>query len=462
MAKIADAAWICGDPGMQYDTTINHWHPVKTTHRINASNPCSEYMFVDDSACNLASLNLMKFFNAEDGSFDVDDVQARVRRRRSPRRRCSSTTARTRPSRSRRTATSSVRSASATRTSARCSWRLASVRLRRGPRLRGGDHVADVRRGVPAVVARSRPSAARSPATSPTRTRSSRSSACTATRRGRCPARAACRPSCSRRRSRCGTRRSSSGAKHGFQNGQVTVLAPTGTIGFMMDCDTTGVEPDIAIVKYKKLVGGGTLKIVNQTVPLALKRLGYDARHDPRDHRLRRREGHHRGRAGLQGGAPAGVRLRVPRAERHPLDPLHGPRPDDVGRAAVPLGRDLEDRQPAAGRDAGRDRGRLHGRLEAGPQGDRDLPRRVQAHAAAQHGRRRRATRSRRWRAGRSSTSARRRPRSAAPYRRKLPDERRSITHKFSSAATRATSRSASTRTASPARSSCACRRKAR
>ena len=71
MAKIADSAWICGDPGMQYDTTINKWNPVKATHRINASNPCSEYMFVDDSACNLASLNLMKFFNAEDGSFDV-------------------------------------------------------------------------------------------------------------------------------------------------------------------------------------------------------------------------------------------------------------------------------------------------------------------------------------------------------------------------------------------------------
>ena len=72
MAKIADAAWICGDPGMQYDTTINHWNPVKATHRINASNPCSEYMFVDDSACNLASLNLMKFFNVDDGSFDVE------------------------------------------------------------------------------------------------------------------------------------------------------------------------------------------------------------------------------------------------------------------------------------------------------------------------------------------------------------------------------------------------------
>ena len=123
-----------------------------------------------------------------------------------------------------------------------------------------------------------------------------------------------------------------SGKQYGYKNGQVTVLAPTGTIGFMMDCDTTGVEPDLALVKYKKLVGGGTIKIVNQTVPLALKRLGLHGRRDQHDHRLRGREGHDRGRAGLQAGAPAGVRLRVPRAERHALDPLLGPRPDDGGR----------------------------------------------------------------------------------------------------------------------------------
>ncbi len=108
---------------------------------------------------------------------------------------------------------------------------------------------------------------------------------------------------------------------------------------------------------------------------------------DQRDRGLRRREGHDRGRAELPAGAPAGVRLRVPRAERHPLDPLHGPRQDDGGDAAVPLRRDQQDRQPAAGRDARGDRGRLHGRLEAGPEGHRDLPRRLQAHAAAEHGR---------------------------------------------------------------------------
>ena len=118
MAKIADSAWICGDPGMQYDTTINRWNPVKATHRINASNPCSEYMFLDDSACNLASLNLMKFFNVDDGSFDVQtfrhacDVVITAQE-------MLVSNARTRRRRSRRTPTSSVRSAWATRTSAR-------------------------------------------------------------------------------------------------------------------------------------------------------------------------------------------------------------------------------------------------------------------------------------------------------------------------------------------------------
>ena len=114
-----------------------------------------------------------------------------------------------------------------------------------------------------------------------------------------------------------------SGTQHGYKNGQVTVLAPTGTIGFMMDCDTTGVEPDLALVKYKKLVGGGTIKIVNQTVPLALQAPRLRRGRDPRDRRLRRREGHDRGRAELPARAPARLRLRVPRVERHPLDPLH-------------------------------------------------------------------------------------------------------------------------------------------
>ena len=119
MRLIAEGTWVCGDPGMQFDTTVNEWHTCPNTARINASNPCSEYMFLDDSACNLASLNLMKFVT-DDGEFDVDGVQGGGAARSSPRRRSWSTTRAIRPRRSRRTATPTVRSVSATRTSARC------------------------------------------------------------------------------------------------------------------------------------------------------------------------------------------------------------------------------------------------------------------------------------------------------------------------------------------------------
>ena len=163
------------------------------------------------------------------------------------------------------------------------------------------------------------------------------------------------------------------------------MLAPTGTIGFMMDCDTTGIEPDIALVKYKKLVGGGMMKIVNQTVPMALKQARLHAAADQGNHGVHRRERDHRGRAAPQGRAPAGLRLRVQAGARHALDPLHGPRQDDGRGAAVPLGRDLQDRQHAEGSDARGDPAGLPRFLAARPQGGRDLPRRLQAHPAAQH-----------------------------------------------------------------------------
>ena len=129
------------------------------------------------------------------------------------------------------------------------------------------------------------------------------------------------------------------------------MLAPTGTIGFMMDCDTTGIEPDIALIKYKRLVGGGMIKIVNNTVAR-----GAGASSATTTARRRRssttstREETIEGAPGPQGRAPAGVRLRLPRRQRHPLDPLHGPHPHDGGGPAVPLGRDLQDGQPAARR----------------------------------------------------------------------------------------------------------------
>ena len=156
------------------------------------------------------------------------------------------------------------------------------------------------------------------------------------------------------------------GREHGYRNAQVTVLAPTGTIAFMMDCDTTGVEPDIALVKYKKLVGGGFLKIVNQTVPAALAQARLHADADRGDHRLHRRARDDRGRA--RHSSPSTCRsstARSSRANGDAVDPLHGPRPDDGRGPAVPLGRDQQDGQHAGGRDGRGHRAGLHRGLEA-------------------------------------------------------------------------------------------------
>jgi ribonucleoside-diphosphate reductase alpha chain len=273
MSEIADAAWVCGDPGMQYDTTINKWNPVKTTHRINASNPCSEYMFIDDSACNLASLNLMKFFNQDDGSFNVDafrhacDIvisaqEMLVDNCSYPTKKIEENSYKFRPlglgyanlgallmATGLPYDSDEGRAYSAAITSLMCgeaylqSSKIASELGPFGGYEPNRDAFLEVigmhrdaayqmpGKGVPAELARSQKAVWDAAL--------------------------------------------ESGKQFGYKNGQVTVLAPTGTIGFMMDCDTTGVEPDLALVKYKKLVGGGMIKIVNNTVPLALKRLGY-------------------------------------------------------------------------------------------------------------------------------------------------------------------------------------------
>ena len=276
MRLIAEGTWVCGDPGMQFDTTVNEWHTCPNTARINASNPCSEYMFLDDSACNLASINLMKFVrdgrrircrSVQGGSAHADhgagdpgrqlELSDQGDREEQPR----VSPARARLRQSRRAADVARR----------------ALRQRRRPRLCGGDHRADDRRGVRAVGARrARP---RRPV-----------------RRLRRQPRAV--PARHAQASRCDQGRQRQkhvpadlydaakqswdeavelGEDFGYRNAQATVLAPTGTIGFMMDCDTTGVEPDIALVKYKKLVGGGMMKIVNMTVPMALRKLGYTA-----------------------------------------------------------------------------------------------------------------------------------------------------------------------------------------
>ena len=279
LRMIAEATHFCGDPGMQFDTTINDWHTCPNTGRINASNPCSEYMHLDNSACNLASLNLMKF---------VDDERRLRRRRLPPRGRHRDHGA---GHRRRQLELSDARRSTENAHAFRelglgyanlgallMSLGLA-VRLGCRPQLRGGGDGAHVRRGVSAVGAHRRgdvgPFAGYATNREPQLRRDRQ-----APRRSRTRStRRSCRSTSCRRAARSGTRRCDAGhASHGVRNSQVTVLAPTGTIAFMMDCDTTGVEPDIALVKYKKLVGGGMLKIVNKTVPRALRRLGYETR----------------------------------------------------------------------------------------------------------------------------------------------------------------------------------------
>jgi ribonucleoside-diphosphate reductase alpha chain len=289
MNKIAEATWWCGDPGMQYDTTINKWHTSKNTDRINASNPCSEYMFLDDSACNLASLNLMKFLKSN-GEFDVPayrhavDVmitaqEILVDNAGYPTEAISRNSHDYRP------------------------LGLGYANLGALLMASGLPYDSDAGRDYAACVTaimcgeaylQSARIAGQCPQIAPA---SSRVSPQDVTG-GACPGwyinrepflnvirmhRASVNkinkdnvPAAVLEGSKqCWDEALALGEKHGYRNAQVTVLAPTGTIGFMMDCDTTGVEPDLALVKYKKLVGGGMIKIVNQTVPSALWKLGY-------------------------------------------------------------------------------------------------------------------------------------------------------------------------------------------
>jgi len=271
---IAEATHQCGDPGMQFDTTVNRWHPCKNTARINASNPCSEYMFLDDSACNLSSLNLMKFVGP-DGQFDVEAFRHAVDtlilaqeiivdNASYPSEKIGGNSHRFHPlglgfanlgallmsmgvpydseqGRDLAAAITAVMCGQAYLTSSRVAEAVgpfAGYRENEQPFLEvirmHRDSVDRVRRvNVPAALYEG----AR----------------------------------------QCWDDAYASGQRHGYRNAQVTVIAPTGTIGFMMDCDTTGIEPDLALVKFKKLVGGGVIKIVNNTVPQALIKLGYSS-----------------------------------------------------------------------------------------------------------------------------------------------------------------------------------------
>jgi ribonucleoside-diphosphate reductase alpha chain len=275
LRMIAESTYFCGDPGMQYDTTINDWHTCANTARINASNPCSEYMHLDNSACNLASLNLLKYLR-EDGVFDTEafrravdivvlaqdilvdnssyptaEITANAHAFRelglgyanlgallmtlglpydsdAGRAYASAVTALM----SGQGYLQSTRNAAATGS-------FAGFEVNRQPMLRVlNKHRSHAYKISPAHVPLDLLTAAREAWD------------------GTC----------------------AEAEKNGIKNSQISVLAPTGTIAFMMDCDTTGVEPDIALIKYKKLVGGGMLKIINNTVPRALKRLGYDVK----------------------------------------------------------------------------------------------------------------------------------------------------------------------------------------
>jgi ribonucleoside-diphosphate reductase alpha chain len=272
MQLIAEGTRICGDPGLQYHSTINRWHTCPNSGPINASNPCSEYMFIDDSACNLASLNLMKF-RKEDGSFDVQAFKKAVRifiiaqeilvdngsypdeeiTRNSHRFRALGlgyanlgslimSLALPYDSDQARTMASAI-SAIMTGTAYAASAEIAQLK---GP----FEEFEKNKDPMLKVINMHRQHACSLPET-------------------HCPdyLRYAAKDAWDEA--------VDAGTKAGFRNAQTTVLAPTGTIGFMMDCDTTGVEPDIALVKYKLLAGGGMLKLVNKTVPMALERLGY-------------------------------------------------------------------------------------------------------------------------------------------------------------------------------------------
>jgi ribonucleoside-diphosphate reductase alpha chain len=274
MDLISENTRVCGDPGVQYHTTINKWHTCPESERINASNPCSEYMFINDSACNLASLNLMKFRN-EDGTFDIESFKHAIRifiiaqeilvdNGSYPEAKITENSHNFRPlglgyanlgclmmslalpyDSDQARAMAGAISAIMTGTAYTVSAELAEIK---GPFAQFGKN----KDAMLKVINMHREHAYNIPESH-------------------------CSDYLRNAAKNTWDIAFDMGSKVGFRNAQTTVLAPTGTIGFMMDCDTTGVEPDIALVKYKLLAGGGMLKLVNKTVPMALDRLGYSA-----------------------------------------------------------------------------------------------------------------------------------------------------------------------------------------
>jgi ribonucleoside-diphosphate reductase alpha chain len=270
--KISDSTWHCGDPGMQYDTTVNRWHTSKNTARINASNPCSEYMFLDDTACNLASLNLMKFVNSG-GQFDVSAFKHAVDITITAQEILVDNASYPTP----QIAENSHNFRPLGLGYANLGALLMSMALPYD-----SDAGRDVAGAITALMCggayaqSSRVAEAMGPFPGYPVNREPMLDVIGMHRDAmRGIKREHVQPELYMAAQESWDAALSHGEKFGFKNAQVTVLAPTGTIGFMMDCDTTGIEPDLALVKYKKLVGGGLIKIVNNTVPEALMRLGY-------------------------------------------------------------------------------------------------------------------------------------------------------------------------------------------
>jgi ribonucleoside-diphosphate reductase alpha chain len=299
MKKIAEATWQCGDPGMQYDTTINKWHTSKNTARINASNPCSEYMFLDNSACNLASFNLLKFVTAA-GTFNIEAYRAAID--------IMITAMDILVDNSGYPTESIAKNSHDYRPLGLGYANLGALLMAFGLPY-DSDAGRDFAATLTAImcgeaylqssrVAEKAPALAA--ATTLTASANHQGGACPGFYVNREPfldvirmhraevnnigkSKTSAEPfsvpqldALIEASKDCWDKALAHGEKYGYRNSQVTVLAPTGTIGFMMDCDTTGIEPDLALVKYKKLVGGGMIKIVNNTVPAALFKLGYN------------------------------------------------------------------------------------------------------------------------------------------------------------------------------------------
>jgi ribonucleoside-diphosphate reductase alpha chain len=276
MRQIAEATHICGDPGLQFDTTVNDWHTCPNTARINASNPCSEYMFLDDSACNLASINLMKFVRESDGEFDAVGFEAACRTLITAQEILVDNSSYPTPA--------IGRNSHDFRPLGLGYANLGALLMSRGL-----PYDSDAGRDYAATITAIMHGAAYAQSSKVARDHGGPFAGYDANRepflRVMRKHRAALKDidkthvpkELMQSAKTVWNEVIEMGEEHGFRNAQATVLAPTGTIGFMMDCDTTGVEPDIALVKYKKLVGGGLMKIVNQTVPMALHKLGYSA-----------------------------------------------------------------------------------------------------------------------------------------------------------------------------------------